>query len=400
MQQIDYFAGIPLCFGLSLLRRVKNLALPEVLPEPKKILFIELSEMGSAFLAYSSLALAVEKVGKENVYFLIFEKNRESVDLLDIIPRENVITIPDKDFITFALGTLKALAKIRSLGIDTSLDLELFSRATSLISYLSGAKNRVGYDNFTDEGLYRGNFLTHRVMLNNHQHIALNFLALVEALKSDRSELPMLKADVSPLMRDLPHIVPNDTEKNEMWNLLKKEYPSLSETNKIVIINPDPGLLELRGWPVASYRILVEKLLDEDPDMIVALMGLPRSSSYAAKVFPERHKARCIDFCGKTRNLKDVTTLFFFAKLLITNDSGPGHLASLARIPAVVLFGPESPEKYGPLGNTVTSVFANFSCSPCYSPANHRYSLCTNNRCLQAITVPRVHSECLKYLKR
>lgn len=398
MQQIDYYVGIPLCFGLSVVRRLKNVILPETSPDPKKILFIELSEMGSAFLAHSSLALAVEKVGRENVYFLIFEKNRESVDLLGIIPTENVITIPDKSFSVFAVGALKALAKIRALNIDTSLDLELFSRATSLISYLCGAKNRVGFDNFTDEGLYRGNFITHRVMLNNHQHIALNFLALVEALKADRSELPMLKADVSPLMRELPHIIPSEIEKSEMWGLLKKECPSLTESNKIVIMNPDPGLLELRGWPVASYMALVEKLIESDPAIIVVLMGLPRSSSYASKVFPQKHIDRCVDFCGKTRDLKDVTTLFHFAKLLVTNDSGPGHLASLSRVPAVVLFGPESPEKYGPLGEKVTSVFANYSCSPCYSPANHRYSLCTNNRCLQAISVARVYTECLKYL--
>ena len=128
-------------------------------------------------------------------------------------------------------------------------------------------------------------------------------------------------------------------------------------------------------------------------------MGLPRSSSYAAKVFPEELAERCIDFCGKTRNLKDVTTLFSFAKLLVTNDSGPGHLASLSKIPAVVLFGPESPKKYGPLGDTVRSLFANFSCSPCYSPANHRYSICTNNRCLQAITVDTVYETCLSLLK-
>lgn len=398
MQQIDYFAGIPLCFMLSTGRALKNLVLPEKTCAPRKILFIELSEMGSAFLAYSSLVRAVEKVGRENVYFLIFEKNRESVDLLGIIPEENVITIEDSDFTAFAAGTIKALWKVRSLGIDTSLDLELFSRATSLMSYLSGAKNRVGFDNFTDEGLYRGRFITHRVLLNNHQHIALNFLALVESLYSDRTELPMLKANVAELMRPLPHIVPSEAERAEMWGRIGLEYPSVSERSKIVVINPDPGLLALRGWPVSYYRELCSRLLAHDPSVVILLMGLPRSSSYAEAVFPPEFRGRCVDFCGRTKNLRDVTTLFYFAKLLITNDSGPGHLASLARVPALVLFGPESPEKYGPLGDSVTSLFANFSCSPCYSPANHRHSICTNNRCLQAITVDTVFKACLKHL--
>lgn len=398
MQQIDYFAGIPLCFSLSLLNAAKKLIAPPLPKTPQKILFIELSEMGSAFLAYSSLDRAVKRVGKENVYFLIFEKNRESVDLLDILPYDNVITIPDSDFVAFALGTLKALAKIHSLGIDTTLDLELFSRATSLISFFSGAVNRVGFNNFTDEGLYRGNFITHRVLLNNHQHIAHNFLALVEALDADRTELPMLKQNVAPLMIPLPHIIPTSEERREIWTLLKDSNPAINESSKLIVVNPDPGLLELRGWPVTNYRTLCEQLLAKDPNTFILMMGLPRSSSYAEKVFPDQNKDRCIDFCGKTKNLKDVTTLFSFAKLLVTNDSGPGHLASLSKIPAIVLFGPESPEKYGPLGDTVISLFANFSCSPCYSPANHRYSLCTNNRCLQAISVETVYAACVKYL--
>lgn len=398
MQLIDYYAGIPLCLGVSAWHAVTSVIAPRPPKEPKKIVFIELSEMGSAFLAYSSLMLATQRVGRENVYFLIFEKNRESVDLLGVIPKENVITISDKNFPAFATGALKALAKMRSIGIDTTLDLELFSRATSLLSYLSGAVNRVGFDNFTDEGLYRGSFITHRVMLNNHQHIALNFLALVQALTVDRTELPMLKENVTPLMMDLPHINPTPEEREDMWKRICAVNPKLTTDSKLVILNPDPGLLALRGWPVDRYAALAKKLLEKDPDLFIAVMGLPRSSSFSKAIFPPEYNDRCLDLCGKTKDLKEVTTLFHFARVLVTNDSGPGHLASLSKVPAVVLFGPESPEKYGPLGDFVTTLFANFSCSPCYSPANHRHSICTNNRCLQAISLDQVYNATAKHL--
>ena len=122
------------------------------------------------------LKKAVEQFGAANVFFLIFQKNRESVDLLNIIPEENVITISDKDLGSFVTSTIAALITIWKKRIDVSIDMELFSRATALISLFTGAQTRVGFDNFTDEGLFRGNFITHRVMLNNLQHISLNFL--------------------------------------------------------------------------------------------------------------------------------------------------------------------------------------------------------------------------------
>lgn len=391
MQKIDYFAGIPLCAGLSAWNKIRSLAFSQSKIEPKRVLFIELSEMGSAFLAYPTLKKAVERFGRENVFFLIFEKNRESVDLLEILPYENVITIPDNSFLTFSLGTLKALYKIRTLGVDTAIDMELFSRATSIISYLSGAVIRVGFDNFTDEGLYRGDLRTHRVLLNNHLHISHNFLALLEALDSDQSELPQIKKNVSFLMCDLPHLTPTQAEREKVWDKLAERSSRLSKDSKLIVMNPDPGLLSLRGWPVERYKELAEKLLSEHSDAFIICMGLPRSSSYAEMIFPSTMKDRCIDFCGGTSNLREVITLFNMSYLLITNDSGPGHLASLARVPAVVLFGPESPAKYCPLGDKVRSLFAGLACSPCYTAANHRHSICTNNRCLQAISVDEVH---------
>lgn len=399
MQLIDYWVGIPICAALSVWDKLIRLLPWPVKPFPvRKILFIELSEMGSAFLAYSVLTRAVEKVGKENVYFLIFEKNRESVDLLELIPRENVITISDSSFIAFACGALAAIAKLQSLRIDTCLDLELFSRATAILSYLSGASRRVGFDKFTEEGLYRGSFITHRVFLNNHQHIALNFLALLRALEVDNHELPLVKENVSPLLLPLPQVESTSQENVEMKGKILKLVPNLSTRHKIVVLNPDPGLLTLRGWPLERYKLLAEKILQSDPSTILFCMGLSRSSYFAELIFPANYKDRCINFCGHTASLKEVITLFQHSHLLVTNDSGPGHLAALAGIPAIVLFGPESPVKYAPLGDKITTLFANLSCSPCYSPANHRHSICTNNRCLQAISVDEVLTATQKYL--
>ena len=71
--------------------------------------------------------------------------------------------------------------------IDAAVDLELFSRFSGLLTGLSGAHQRVGFYRFHNEGLYRGDMLTHRVAYNPHiPHSPRSTIALVDALLSVR----------------------------------------------------------------------------------------------------------------------------------------------------------------------------------------------------------------------
>ena len=86
---------------------------------------------------------------------------------------------------------------------------------------------------------------------------------------------------------------------------------------------------------------------------------------------------RCINFAG-AMSQEQLPALYTLALLMVTNDSGPGHFAAVTRMPTFVLFGPETPALYGPLGNT-TPIFAGLACSPCVSAANHRKTPCVDN---------------------
>jgi ADP-heptose:LPS heptosyltransferase len=251
-------------------------------PVPKRILFLEISEMGSAIIAYASIAHLKEQFQTEELFFLIFEKNRESVELLGLIPPQNIIGLPDHSFLAFALGALKALMKARRLGIDTAVDLELFSRFTAIFSLLCGAKNRVGFSNYTAEGLYRGSFLTHPVFYNPHQHMALNFMALAAALAAPAGERPLLKRDVGALVRDLPRFKPSQEEKQQLAALLKSINPGFSTSKQLIVINPDPGeALPIRGWPLENFIESVTQLAARLPYSMFAVVGLERSKPYA-----------------------------------------------------------------------------------------------------------------------
>jgi len=82
--------------------------------------------------------------------------------------------------------------------------------------------------------------------------------------------------------------------------------------------------------------------------------------------------------------------LYTRSEILVTNDSGPAHFASMTPIHVVTLFGPETPALFAARSPNVTVLWAGIACSPCVNAYNNRQSVCRNNLCMQAITVDDV----------
>ena len=115
------------------------------------------------------------------------------------------------------------------------------------------------------------------------------------------------------------------------------------------------------------------------------MIGLPEAREFCRPILEGVVSSRLVDFIGQTKDIAEVIDLFHLSDLLVTTDSGPPHFASFTDIPAIVLFGPECPTLYGPLGDNVRTVFLGMHCSPCVSAFNHRNAPCRVNRCLQEI---------------
>ncbi len=107
---------------------------------PRKILLIKMIEQGATVLAYRAIERAVEMVGRENVYFWVFENNRAIMDVLDLIPPENILAVRAGNLFTFVGDVLGHLLKVRRLGIDATVDMEFFARATAALAFLTGAR--------------------------------------------------------------------------------------------------------------------------------------------------------------------------------------------------------------------------------------------------------------------
>jgi ADP-heptose:LPS heptosyltransferase len=162
MRRIDYYVGVPLCFLGSILNKLALLASKQNMKAPRNILFIELSEMGSAILVDPAMRKLQQEINAA-VHFAIFKKNKASLDLLKTVPERNIYTIRENNMAAFIFDTVKFVFWTRARKIDAVIDLELFSRFTALLTGFSGAPHKVGFHAYYNEGLYRGSFLTHKV---------------------------------------------------------------------------------------------------------------------------------------------------------------------------------------------------------------------------------------------
>src|ERR1700675_1666441 len=119
LQFIDRWIGMVVCGVLSLARRLSNSpGGGNVARKPSKILFVKFAEQGSTVLAYHAIRRAIEMVGSANVYFLVFQENRFILDVMHLIPEQNVVTVGHKNFIDAGFQALRALKRIRELQID------------------------------------------------------------------------------------------------------------------------------------------------------------------------------------------------------------------------------------------------------------------------------------------
>ncbi len=387
MRAVDYWIGIPLCFLCTIW--VRLMGTPKGPDRPRRVLFIELSEMGSTVIANPALQKAKDALGAE-IFFLIFERNADSLRLLPTVPEQNIVTIREDGLWELAMGTLRILRWMRKAQIDTVVDMELFSRYSGLLTGLSGAKRRVGFHKFHAEGLYRGEMLTHRVNYNGHIHMAKNFICMVNALLAPMPEVPYSKTFVSDEEIRVPIEPVTTDEKEFIHGLVREVYPQFNpDVHRIVLINPNSSeLLPQRRWERENFMKVAELVVKEWDDALVLITGSKAEREEALKMQEAIGHPRFRSFAGMHK-LKAITALYNVADVLVTNDSGPGHFSAISPIRSIVLFGPETPRLYGSLGNS-EAIWAGLSCSPCVTAANQKNSACNDPVCMRMITPERV----------
>jgi ADP-heptose:LPS heptosyltransferase len=383
MRRIDKWVGVPLCFLASTLSRIRNIFSGQKVPNTERTLFIELSEMGSAVIVDPAMR-KLQRERKAELFFAIFKDNAKSLEILNTIPQENIFKMNSSNMVALFFSVLSFMAWCRRKKITCVIDLELFSRFTALLCFISGARTRIGFASFHDEGLYRGSLVNFPVRYNAHVHIAVNFVNLVNRAMSkynnpyatvplEEGDLDLVRADVHP------------TQIAKVRSKIKELYPTWRH-EKVLLFNVNASdMLPQRRWQQENFANVASQILTQFHDVIIVATGAPSERDYVQKVVDMVNNPRMVNSAGAFK-FSELVPLYSISTFMITNDSGPAHFASVTELKVFVLFGPETPALYGPLGGNAEPFYLKLPCSPCVSAANHRKTTCEIRPCITTIS--------------
>ncbi len=380
MQKIDRVVGPVICSFLTFFDKIfslfssnrdnKNIV--------KKILLIKFWGMGSIILVMPAIKKIKEFYPHGEIHFLTLSRNKELLEsYANIISKKHLLNI-DTNFTQVIINILKLLFKLRKEEFEVIVDLEFFTSFSAIVTYLIHAKVRAGF--FAWEA-WRGFLHNVTVPFNRYWHVKKNFENLIfRTIGIENTEdLPLEPPQVcfSLLSQD------NQMLSEEIKNLINKDY---------ICVNVNTGELALeRRWPKENYINLCKKILQKY-DVILVFIGSKSEREYVESVIKEiNEKNKIKNLAGKT-NFSCLVQLLKDSKLLITNDSGPLHLAAALNVPTLSFFGPETPVLYGPLGDNHVLFFKNIDCSPCINVHTGKIVKCIKKRpeCMTRITVEEV----------
>ena len=396
MRKIDKWAGVPLCTFFSIIALVTDLFNKKSnKPSIQKTLFIELSEMGSAIIADPAMR-KLQQEGNAELFFVIFKDNVKSLEILQTIPAGNIFVLRHKNLIHLTIDLFSFMVWCRQKGITCSVDLELFSRFTALLSHFSFAKDRIGFSSFHDEGMFRGWLINRPVRYNAHVHMGINFISLTNhALGYYSNPYPTTLIPKQEIA--LARATVTELSKNTVQQKIKALYPAWSN-ERVILFNVNASdLLPQRRWLPASFALVAQNLLNQFPDILIVFTGAPAERAYVQQVIDLTSGERCINSSG-VFSFSELVPLYSISHFMITNDSGPAHFASVTDLKVFVLFGPETPALYLPLGGNAEPFYLGLACSPCVSAANHRKTSCTERPCITGITTLQVEQRLKQFL--
>ena len=389
---IDRYVGQFVCCLLSPFKRKGKTT------EYRRILFIEFFEMGAAIMSYSALKYVKSTLPGCELHVLCISGNKESWELLELVPAQNIHGVEAKGTLGFLFSLLGTLGGLRRKQFDLVVDLDKFTRLSAIVSFLVGARRIAGFYRYEYEGLYRGQLIDIPCAFNQNKHIAKNFLALCKSALAEEQHYPNYKGVIKSAEILLPPFRSDPDLARQVKERVKVIFPDWCG-GRLVLVNPDVGPnLPIRNYPIGHYVQVITGILERSAEACILLIGMPENTAVSETIVAAVRSERCYNFCGCTCSLLELLELVNFSDLLISNDNGPAHFASLTPTPILALFSTDSPFMYGPLGNCVI-LYSFFHCSPCISVLNNKRSRCTNNLCLQTIEPAKVLESAMRVME-
>lgn len=337
----------------------------ELQKKHKTIVVCKYKGMGSIIQATPFLKALKKNQPQCRLVFLSTANNQE---LLKKIPQiDSLILVDDHSFFSLLRTSMRALMSLWKLKVGVFFDLEIYSNYSSLITTLSLAKNRLGY--YRQASHYRMGIYTHMMYFNIKAPIAEAYLQFARLLGYNEDENNMHQFEIDKT---------KCSEKS--LDIAKSDY---------VVINVNASDLRIeRRWPRVCFIELIQKIIENYHEKKIILIGSTSEEAYVSGIITElKNHPSVISMAGKT-NLDELFLLIKNASVVITNDTGPMHVAFSYKTKTVALFGPCSPAQYGHHENCGI-LYQNLYCSPCV----HEFDIppCKgDNQCMKNISVDQV----------
>lgn len=159
----------------------------------------------------------------------------------------------------------------------------------------------------------------------------------------------------------------------------------------VVGINPGATYGSAKCWLPERFRSVTQQLL-QDKDVVVVFFG-DQATAPIVKEISQGFSSRVINLAGVT-SLRELASVISLCDVLLTNDSGPMHIADALGTPIVALFGSTSEVITGPYRSTGKVIHKHVECSPCYNR-----TCPIDFRCMKRIEADEVFNEIMHVLK-
>ncbi|MCE5217206.1 glycosyltransferase family 9 protein [bacterium] len=348
-------------------------------PSPSSILAIKLCCLGDGILAVPALRALKTRWPEARLTMLCTTRDVDAFRRLNFI--DDLVLLPvsglggPRELLAGGVEALRILRRVRAARPELAVDLDLYYRATPVLAYLSGAPLRVGFDT---PGFDRAGLFTHSVVRDPDRWELECFLEVVAAAGAHSEDRQL----------EFPLSEENLTSARGILQEAGVEGPYIAMC---------PGSSRnwpQKQWPAERFAEVAQWAADSH-EMSVVIVG----ASYEQEIGEHVADAsRAVNLAGRT-SLVETAAILSTARALVTNDTGPMHLACALGTPVVAVFGPTNERKWGPRGPQDQVVLDDeCPCRPCYTDSY--MPDCQDRRCLERIPAQRVIEALDRALRR
>ena len=373
LQRVDKLLGPAACCALQPLRLVRERAIES---PAKKVLAIKFWGIGSLQMLTPAIATLRRRHPFAEITLLTLAGNRDFAERLAIFDRVMTLDVAGIGWFRIGARIVRLLRELRAQDFDVVYDFEFFTRFSAVVAIATGAPRRHG---FASPSVWRGSFHTEEHPYNRYWHVARNF----RVLAGGENGLNVISEDLKPL---------SFNERDEARAFAALARRGLRTDEPYCVLNVNAGELSLeRRWPPGQFVELAQRFITVDQWQVV-LIGSAPERAYTDGVAARVANSRCSSVAGELR-AGELAAVFAHAAVVVSNDSGPMHIAAALDVPTVGLFGPETPVMYAPIGLRTRALYRPPACSPCINVHENKVASCIwgEPQCLVGISVQDVH---------